>query len=304
MSETNIIEVSGLTKDFGHGRGIFDISLKVNKGETLGFLGPNGAGKTTTIRHLLGFTNPGSGSCKILGYDCFNEKCEIMKHVGYLPGEVNFPDGLNAKQFLDMLIELKDVKENNRMEELLNLFPIDLDMISKKMSVGGKRKLAVIATFLSDPDILIMDEPSSGLDPLMQERFIEFILEEKKKGKTILLSSHMFDEVGALCDRISIIKEGRIIKELTAKEIKRPVDKTYEITFSNNEELSAFRKETFSFQKSKETNAIRIVVKDKDINLMTSVLSKYKIANLEEIGFDLEKYFLNFYKSDRKFGGV
>lgn len=291
-----IIKVENLTKDYGSGRGIFDVSLRVAKGETLGFLGPNGAGKTTTIRQLVGFQEPQKGSTRILELDCFKDRCKIMESVGYLPGEVNFPQGLKAKDVLDVVKTIKGMKDKGREEELLKLFPIDLKNSTKKMSVGEKRKLAIIVAFISDPDILILDEPSSGLDPNMQRVFIDFILEEKRRGKTILLSSHMFDEVGALCDRIVIIKDGRIIHELLASEIKRPEEKVYEIGFADKISLAKFEKKHSLTQKSDRRDSIKITVKDADINGFLAELSDYKIANLAEQKFDLETFFLNFYK--------
>jgi ABC-2 type transport system ATP-binding protein len=278
-----IIEVENLTKDYGSGRGIFDVTLSVQKGETLGFLGPNGAGKTTAIRQLAGFQFPQSGTAKILRMDCFTDRCEIMKNVGYLPGEVNFPQGLKAKDVIKIASAVKGIESGKSREaELLKLFPIDLDARTKKMSVGERRKLAIIVAFLSDPDILILDEPSSGLDPIMQKTFIEFILGEKKKGKTILLSSHMFDEVGALCDRISIIKDGRIIKELTAADIKIPPEKTYEVSFASGEIKT-------------------VTVSDDGINEFISSFRGQNVINFVEKKFDLETYFLNFYKSSKTF---
>lgn len=300
-----IIDVNILTKDYGFGRGIFDVSLAVHKGETLCFLGPNGAGKTTAIRQLVGFQSPQSGSAKILGQDCFLDRCKIMEKVGYLPGEVNFPQGLRAKDVLAIVKQIKEMKDNGREAELLKLFPIDLNANTKKMSIGERRKLAIIVAFISDPDILILDEPSSGLDPIMQRTFIEFILEEKKKGKTILLSSHMFDEVGALCDRISIIKDGRIIKELLSSEIRRPAEKTYEITFKDKAMAEKFSKNGFSANVEGRSEAsVRVVAADENINSLIDALSNYQIVNFVEKKFDLENYFLNFYKSSKTFTGV
>lgn len=300
-----MIDINILTKDYGFGRGIFDISLDVKKGETLCFLGPNGAGKTTTIRQLVGFQLPQSGCAKILGMDCFFDRCKIMENVGYLPGEVNFPQGLKAKDVLSIVKSIKEMKDDGREKELLKLFPIDLNVSTKKMSVGERRKLAIIVAFLSNPDILILDEPSSGLDPIMQHAFIDFILDEKKKGKTILLSSHMFDEVGALCDRISIIKEGRIIKELKSADIKRPCEKTYEITFADIATADKFSKNGFSASVEGRSKAsVQVKVTDDNINNLIDVLSYYNVTNFVEKKFDLESFFLNFYKSAKTFTGV
>ena len=170
-----VIEVSHLTKDYGHGRGVFDVSIKVEQGMCYGFLGPNGAGKTTTIRHLMGFSKPQSGSTSILGCDSWNCADELKNAVGYLPGEIAFPKGLTGTEFLDMQMKMRRVKEETYKNELLERFQLDPSMRVEKMSLGVRRKLAVVTAFLHDPDILILDEPTSGLDPIMQQNFIDFI---------------------------------------------------------------------------------------------------------------------------------
>ena len=215
-----MINVSELTHDYGHGRGVFDISFDVNGGETLGFLGPNGAGKSTTMRHLMGFSKPQKGTVSIAGLDCTKQSRQIMEKVGYLPGEVALPEGLTGRAFIKMMQDMRGVKDGGRTEELLERFELDPSGNVKRMSIGEKRKLAIVAAFMSDPEILLLDEPTSGLDPVMQEEFISFIREEKQKGKTILLSSHIFSEVEALCDRIAIVKEGRLVSSVDAADVR------------------------------------------------------------------------------------
>lgn len=207
----SVINVERLTKDYGFGRGVFDVSIHVEKGEVFGFLGPNGAGKSTTIRHLMGFSQPDDGKVEIFGKPTFGKYYEILKNVGYIPGEVALPAGLTGKEFLKMMQDLTGIYNNERLGMLLRLFELDEASLLgdvKRMSLGVKRKLAVVSAFMSDPEVLILDEPTSGLDPVMQERFIEFIHKEKERGKTILLSSHIFSEIDNTCDRIAIIKDG------------------------------------------------------------------------------------------------
>lgn len=191
----NVIEVNHLTKDYGSGRGVFDVDLRVEKGEVFGFLGPNGAGKSTTIRHLMGFSRPDQGETKIFGKPTFVRYHEILSEVGYIPGEIALPAGLTGWGFIDMMRELKKRPKKDRLDEMLRLFELDDAVLkgeTKRMSLGVKRKLAVVTAFMSDPEVLILDEPTSGLDPVMQEKFIAFIHEEKARGKTILLQSHLF----------------------------------------------------------------------------------------------------------------
>ena len=237
----HVIEVNNLTKDYGEGRGVFDVSIYVDKGEVFGFLGPNGAGKSTTIRHLMGFSKPDSGSTKIEGVETFDKYYEILNHVGYIPGEIALPQGLTGWEFIKMMQDLQKVHNNEKLHELLELFELEdvvLNGETKKMSLGVKRKLAIVTAFMSDPDVLILDEPTSGLDPVMQENFIEFIHKEKKRGKTILLSSHIFSEIDNTCDRIAIIKDGKIVSEFIADDLKHASKKFYTIDFCSEDRKS------------------------------------------------------------------
>ena len=218
----NVIEVKNLTKDYGSGRGVFDVNLAVKQGEVFGFLGPNGAGKSTTIRHLMGFSKPDKGETYIFGKPTFDKYYEILSKVGYIPGEIALPQGLTGWEFIRMMQNLQGVKNEEMLDKMLKLFELDdiaLRGETKRMSLGVKRKLAVVTAFMSDPEVLILDEPTSGLDPVMQEVFVNFIHEEKARGKTILLSSHIFSEIDSTCDRIAIIKDGRIVSEFVADDL-------------------------------------------------------------------------------------
>lgn len=300
-----VIEVSHLTKDYGHGRGVFDVSIKVEQGMCYGFLGPNGAGKTTTIRHLMGFSKPQSGSTSILGCDSWNCADELKNAVGYLPGEIAFPKGLTGTEFLDMQMKMRRVKEETYKNELLERFQLDPSMRVEKMSLGVRRKLAVVTAFLHDPDILILDEPTSGLDPIMQQNFIDFILSEKKRGKTILLSSHIFHEVDACCDRISIIKDGRIVADFVADELKNRSTKIYRISFSDKDSYDAFVCKEYLFHSRNEKKLrARVMIEAAQINRLLADITPLSVTEFQEIPFTLEDYFMEFYKNDRQFGEV
>ena len=212
-----IIDIGHLTKDFGHGRGVFDVTIQVGKGECLGFLGPNGAGKTTCIRHLMGFVKPQSGYARICGLDCWAHAPELQRVMGYLPGEVSLPQTMSGEEFLHMMARMRHLPDMKRTAELLERFALDPSGKTKRMSLGMKRKLAIVAAFMHDPDVLILDEPTSGLDPLMQRTFVEFIKEEQSRGKTIFLSSHYFHEVEAVCDRVAMIRAGHVIDVVDLK---------------------------------------------------------------------------------------
>lgn len=307
----NIIEVKNLTKDYGSGRGIFDVSFAVKKGEVFGFLGPNGAGKSTTIRHLMGFSKPDKGNTYILGEPTFNKYYEILNHVGYIPGEIALPAGLTGWQFLRMMQDLQHIHNEEKLNSMLTLFELDdvtLQGETKRMSLGVKRKLAIVAAFMSDPDVLILDEPTSGLDPVMQENFIKFIHEEKSRGKTILLSSHIFSEIDSTCDRIAIIKDGRIVSEFVADDLKHASKKYYTIDFKDEKNVNKFKKSINKIPSAEilkiEDNKVFISVEDEDMNKAIEILSGLEINEFSNRKESLEDYFMKFYKEDKDFGGA
>lgn len=307
----NIIEVKNLTKDYGSGRGIFDVSFAVKKGEVFGFLGPNGAGKSTTIRHLMGFSKPDKGNTYILGEPTFNKYYEILNHVGYIPGEIALPAGLTGWQFLRMMQDLQHIHNEEKLNSMLILFELDdvtLQGETKRMSLGVKRKLAIVAAFMSDPDVLILDEPTSGLDPVMQENFIKFIHEEKSRGKTILLSSHIFSEIDSTCDRIAIIKDGRIVSEFVADDLKHASKKYYMIDFKDEKNVNKFKKSINKIPSAEilkiEDNKVFISLEDEDMNKAIEILSGLEINEFSNRKESLEDYFMKFYKEDKDFGGA
>ena len=300
-----VINVDHLTKDYGHGRGVFDVSIKVNKGECYGFLGPNGAGKTTTIRHLMGFSKPEKGSTSIDDRDSWKNSSVLKNMVGYLPGEVTLPSGLTGTGFLQMMEQMRKAKDKDYLKKLMDRFDLDPDMSIKQMSLGVKRKLAVVTAFMHDPEILILDEPTSGLDPVMQETFIEFIKEEKARGKTIFLSSHIFHEVDATCDRIAIIRDGKIVSEFKSSEMKQSHDRIYRVAFSDEESFNSFTQKPFRFTSvNKGKLRARVQIEADRVGELTECLGAYNIADFIEIPFTLEDYFMEFYDTGHHFEGV
>lgn len=301
-----IINVDHLTKDYGYGRGVFDVSIKVHKGECYGYLGPNGAGKSTTIRHLMGFSNPQEGITQIFGIDTFGNTDKILAKVGYLPGEPSIPAGLNGWEFIKMMQDMRGEVNKERLDYLLDLFKLDPSPNVKDMSLGEKRKLAVVAAFMNDPDVLILDEPTSGLDPIMQAVFIKFVVNEKKRGKTILLSSHIFSEVQATCDTISIIKDGKHVSTFKASDIKENEDKQYVIKFSDKAEYEKFL-ETNKFNIVKELPAACTVYVEfniKEYNKFLDLIKKFDVIGFREKPYTLQDYFMSFYKEEKEFSGL
>lgn len=239
----HVIDIDCLTRDYGSGKGVFDVSFQVNKGEVFGFLGPNGAGKTTTIRHLMGFIRPKAGSCSIQGMDCWKDSHIIQQNLGYIPGEISFFDDMTGTEFLKFIADYRGVGSQSRAKEFIELFELDPKGKIKKMSKGMKQKIGIVAAFMHDPEILILDEPTSGLDPLMQSRFVDLIASEKKRGKTILLSSHMFEEVERTCDRIGIIRNGRLVAMDSVEALRTRHLHSYTVTLDTYESAMAFARD-------------------------------------------------------------
>lgn len=307
IENVNTIEVVNLVKDYGHNRGVFDISFKINSGDCFGFLGPNGAGKSTTIRHLMGFSKPDSGKCLISNKDPLKYHDEIFSFVGYLPGEIALPQSLTGEEFFKMQVHLKNVQDLNFANNIIKRFNVVLDIRCSEMSLGMKRRLAILNCFMNDPDILILDEPTSGLDLNMQQEFVNFINEEKKRGKTILFSSHLFNEVHDTCNRIAIIKDGKIVSEFNEQDFLKSSVKTYLITFSTLHGLNGFLR-NFKYINEKiidENNlTLKITFDVKHSNEFLKILTRYKIYDMKEIKETLEDKFLSFYNENKTFEGV
>ena len=225
-----MIGVNNLTRDYGGGKGVFQVSFSIAQGEVFGFLGPNGAGKTTTIRHLMGFLRPEEGSCSINGLDCWKNAPEIQKSLGYIPGEIAFFPEMTGLQYLDFLRSYRGLSHTSRMKELMERFEVDARGKIRKMSKGMKQKIAIVAAFMHDPQVLILDEPTSGLDPLMQNRFTQLIQEERERGKTIFMSSHIFEEVEKTCHRICMIKDGKIAALDDPQTLSALYSRSYTVT--------------------------------------------------------------------------
>ena len=224
-----VIDIQNLSKYYGKTRGIESINLKVNQGEIFGFIGPNGAGKSTTIRILLNLLFPSGGSATILGMNVAYESKKIKNYIGYIPSDANFYDLMTVEEFLNYCIRFYRVNHaNGRIDELCNLFELDRKRKLSDLSMGNKKKVAIIQSVIHNPKILILDEPTTGLDPLIQAKFFELLREENKRGTTIFFSSHILSEVQSICKRVAIIKAGKIVKvedidTLRKKQLKKVV---------------------------------------------------------------------------------
>lgn len=288
----SVIEVKDITKDYGNHKGNFNVNFTVEKGEVLGFLGPNGAGKTTTIRQLMGFIKPDKGSVKINSLDCFTEVEKVQDMVGYLPGEIAFMDDMTGMDFIHFIGNMKNVKNFSKAEELIQFLELDTRGKMKKMSKGMKQKIAIVVAFMSNPDILILDEPTSGLDPLMQNKFIDLIHQEKKKGKTILMSSHIFEEVEHTCDRVAIIKDGEIVAIEKMKDLRKSKRKIYQIEFHNPNDAETFH---LKYEGSDIRGNLVTVSLKGNVDKLLKELSQYEIDDISIRTQTLEELFLHFY---------
>lgn len=285
--------ISNLTRDYGKNRGVFAVNFEVEQGEIFGFLGPNGAGKTTTIRHIMGFLRPQQGQCSISGMDCWSDSAKIQKSLGYIPGEMAFPFGMTSTGFLRFYAQYCGLKDTSRQKELLERFELDPAGKLKKMSKGMKQKVGIVASFMHDPAVLVLDEPTSGLDPLMQNRFIELVLEEHNRGKTILMSSHMFEEVERTCQRVGIIRAGRMVAVDSVDALKAAQVKKYVITLKTEQDAAQFAKEELEVQAIDRTH-VTVLVRGNIDNLIAA-MGRHPVVNIAAPNQSLEEVFLHYY---------
>ncbi|MGE8203515.1 ATP-binding cassette domain-containing protein [Heyndrickxia sp. NPDC080065] len=290
------IQINKLTKVFPSGKGIFDLTFNVKEGEVFGYLGPNGAGKSTTIRHLMGFMKPQTGSAKINGLDCWNDNAEIQKSVGYLPGEIAFLDDMNGLEFLELLAGMRGMKDTSKRTQLIERLQFDIKTPIRKMSKGMKQKVGIVAAFMHDPQILILDEPTSGLDPLMQSIFIELILEEKANGKTILMSSHMFQEIDRTCDRVGIIKDGRLVAVEEVQSLHAKQRRLFDILVETERDVEMIKQSGLNIVHIDHLR-IRVAVQG-DYNRFIKVLSGCNVSHLDVHSQSLEDIFMHYYDKE------
>lgn len=292
--EQKIIEIENLTKYYGKTCGIKNVSFDIKKGEIFGFIGPNGAGKSSLIRTILGLQKPTSGTAKIFGEDINNYAKKIASDIGYLPSEVFYYDGMKVKELLNYSSSFykKDCKK--RIVELSERLELDLERKISDLSYGNRKKVGIVQALLHEPKILILDEPTGGLDPLMQQKFFEILEEENKRGTTIFLSSHILSEVQRLCQRVAIIKKGEIIsisniheiREDNYKKINIKVREDYKIDFN---QLSGVTNLT------KKTSSIEFLFKGNMNNLLQLIASE-SILDLTISEPSLEEIFLHYYQ--------
>ncbi len=293
-----ILKTEGLTKDYGKGRGIFDIDLEINRGEVFGFVGTNGSGKTTTIRNLMGFIQPDKGSASVAGLDSWKNSAEIMRKVSYVPGEIAFPGLKTGTEFLKCQADYLGVKDFTYMNHVIELLQLDPTANLKRMSKGMKQKTALVAALMGEKEILVLDEPTTGLDPLMRDAFLDLIREERDKGHTIFMSTHIFEEVEAVCDRVAMIKDGSVIGTTSLYDLRHPQNKHFVIEFCTSEDRNNFLGKNLFEVISLNDNGVTcdINVRKDQLNQFFGETKNYRVVNLQEIHMSLQKEFMNAYK--------
>lgn len=286
-----IIETKKLTKSYGKSRGIIDVDLTVNQGEIFGFIGPNGAGKSTTIRTLLSLLYKTSGEAKIFGMDCHTERVKILREVGYLPSEVFYYDNMKAMDLLQYSASFYSKDCSNRIKELAAALELDLSKKIEDMSLGNKKKVGIVQGLLHSPKLIILDEPTSGLDPLMQRTFFDLILSENKRGATILFSSHILGEVQRICDRVAIIKEGRILNTQKISELRENSYK--KVHFTVAKPLSSFSVNGATNVQI-DGNSVSLIFQG-DCNALLAEITKNALTNIDITEPTLEEIFMHYY---------
>lgn len=297
----SVIEVNNLTKDYGYDKGVFGINLKIEEGEAVGFVGTNGSGKTTTIRSILGFIKPTAGEAKVNGLNSWEHASEIIKNIGYVPGEIAFPDLKTGVEFLNSQKEFLGIKDMSYANELIKRLQLDPRANLKRMSKGMKQKTALVAALMNDAPIIVLDEPTTGLDPLMRVTFLDIIKEEHKKGKTIFMSSHNFEELEGTCDKVALINDGRIIDVCDMKLINDPPKKEFKIEFNTEKDYKTFLKESYKVIRTQDIyNQATVKINSGDTVKLLKTLNNYDVRFISEIPYTLERHFKEALKSKRE----
>ena len=293
----NVIEIKNLTKVYGKNRAIQDINISVKEGEIYGFIGPNGAGKSTTIKTLLNFIYPTSGEALIFGMDSVKESEKIKEYIGYVPSEVRYYDDVKVKDIIKYAQSFYPKSNKEYVDRICNELELDMNKKMGELSLGNKKKVAIAQSLINNPKLLILDEPTNGLDPLMQKKLFNILIEEKKKGNTVFLSSHNLVEVQNLCDRVCVIKEGKIVDiieieksktELKLKVTLRSSDITDNIVLNLSDKILDKNRNLYTF------------IYSKNIDSLVKELANYKIDELLIEKENLEDAFLNYYENNKE----
>ena len=286
----DIIEVKELTKDYKNNRGLFDLSFALKKGEFCGLIGENGAGKSTLMRLLMGFIKPDKGHIYINGLEPFKNQEAIKEYLGYVPGEINYPDLQKGNDFLKLQAEMDPSFSKDKANYLINKLQLDISAYPKRMSKGMKQKMAIVNAFAKNKEMYLLDEPTTGLDPLMREAFLELLEKEKEDGKAIFMSSNTFEEIERVCSRVIYISEGKIVTDIDITDLNKENLRVFKVKFSDIENFSHEKNVSEVFRCKEEKNELFYVIKKDDINRFLKRISIYKINGISEYSFSLKEY--------------
>jgi ABC-2 type transport system ATP-binding protein len=297
---STIIQTNKLTKNYGRNRGIIEITFAIQEGEVFGFLGPNGAGKTTTMRVLMGLLHASSGSATIGGLDCWKESTEVKKLVGYLPGEFTFDPGLRGAQIIEYLGHLRGGVDQTYVRELVERLGFDPSKRFREYSHGNKQKLGLVQAFMHRPRLLILDEPTSGLDPLNQQEFYKMVAEVHIEGRTVLLSSHILPEVEHTCNRVAIIREGRLVKIDQVSLLKDIRQHDVEISFAGPASVEWFKHVAgvARVAQGADEHTLQLNVQGA-LTEIIQIASQHSATNIATHEPSLEEVFLRFYEPEQ-----
>jgi beta-exotoxin I transport system ATP-binding protein len=289
-----VIVAEQLTKSYGNRRGVVDLSFSVRPGEVFGYLGPNGAGKTTTIRTMLDFIRPTSGRMRVFGLDSRQDSIEIHRRTGYLPGERTLYERLTGAEFLAHFAALRGGVDRTFVRELADRFECDLGTRIRSLSHGNKQKVGLIQAFMHRPELVVLDEPTQGLDPLVQQAFHELVEEVRTEGRTVFLSSHVMPEVERLCDRVGIIREGRLIAIEDIGDLKARAMRTLEVHFSHPVSTEAFSGLPGVREVEAHGDTLRLTVAG-PLDAIVKAAGRFEVVDVATHEPSLEDVFLAFY---------
>ncbi len=297
-----VLKTTNLTKRFGNVTALDGVNIELTKGEVFGFIGPNGAGKSTAIRVLLGILKATEGDVKIFGLDAWKDAVEIHKRIAYVPGDVNLWPNLTGGEVIDLFVKLRGATNKSRREELIKNFDLDPTKKCGTYSKGNRQKVALIAALSSDADLYILDEPTSGLDPLMEKVFQECVMDAKRAGKTVLLSSHILSEVEKLCDRVGIIRQGKIIETGSLSEL-RHLTRT-NLLVETKQPIASLKDLKGVYNIEKKNQALLFQVDTEALDAVMKHISQFGIVKLESAPPTLEDLFMRHYEGGSEEKGV
>jgi ABC-2 type transport system ATP-binding protein len=299
MGSEPVVETQGLSKDYGSGRGLFDLDLAISQESVFGYLGPNGAGKTTTIKLLMAMVRPSRGSARVFGLDCQHDAVAIKRRVGYLPAELPQFGGLRGSEVVSYLAGLRGGVDRQRVRSLAERLDLDLGRRFREYSSGNKKKLGIVLAFMPAPELLILDEPTGGLDPLVQQEFYRLLGESRAQGATVFLSSHILSEVEHVCDRVGILRQGRLVRVAELEELHDIHFHKIEILFDGMPPLEKLGKVHGMEMLVRQGNRVSFTLHG-DFEGLFRALSGSKVVNFSSHEPSLEEVFLAYYREGGK----